>query len=435
MITYFVYPIIDVIEWLLVFFTLYALIIPLGGLKKVGRRKETKPKSTFAIFIPAHNEEKVVGPLLDSCFNLDYPRELFDVYVIADNCDDGTVKLSLSKGANVIKRSNSELKGKGYALDYGFQEVFRRREYSAAVVVDADNLIKSDFLKIMNAELLKGKKILQGRMDVKNPNDTWVTAIYAMSVWVSNRFFYYAKNNLGFSAALGGTGMCISSDILEKIGWGATSLTEDWEFTIKALIHGVKTDWVHDAIVYDEKPLAFGQTWRQRLRWVRGQFVVAFRYFPELLWRGVSKADFVALESIVQLLMPVYLVTATLMSVVFLTSLRQYAFDPFLGKMLFSTYWEALWTVQYAVFSFVMPVAATLMDGGSKLTLKYILLFPIYQYSWIPLAWLALFTHRNVEWMHTAHTRAINLKQMDIGVGINVPIPEEELAEVEVGAD
>lgn len=412
--SYFIYALIDFIEWLLVFFTIYTIVIPLGGLRRMRKRDPAKPKSSFAIFIPAHNEEKVIGPLLDSCAGLDYPKELLDVYVIADNCTDGTARLSISKKANVIVRANSELKGKGHALDYGFKEIFKRKDYDAVVVVDADNLIKPDFLKIMNDELLKGKEILQGRMDVKNPNDTWVTAIYAMSVWVSNRFFYYAKNNLGFSAALGGTGMCISSDVLKKIGWGATSLTEDWEFTVKALIHGIKTDWVHDAIVYDEKPLTFGQTWKQRLRWVRGQFVVAFRYLPGLLLRGVSKKDFVALESVIQLLMPVYLITITLMSVVFFTGLRQYAFDPFLGKILFSSYWEALWMVQYVVFSFVMPVAANVMDGGPRITLKYLLLFPVFQYSWIPLAWVALFTHRNLEWMHTAHTRVIKLRQLDV---------------------
>ncbi|MCL5006769.1 MAG: glycosyltransferase family 2 protein [Patescibacteria group bacterium] len=431
MTTYFIYPVIDVVEWLLLFFTVYALIIPLGGMKKMKKRRLAFPRNRFAIFIPAHDEEKVIGPLLDSCFKLDYPRDLFEVYVIADNCSDGTAKLALAKGASVIERKNSKLRGKGYALDYGFAEAAKREKFDAAVVIDADNLVKADFLKIMNTELLSGKKILQGRMDVKNPNDTWVTAIYAMSVWVSNRFYYYAKNNLGFSAALGGTGMCISFDVLRSIGWGATGLTEDWEFTVKALINGIKTDWVHDAIVYDEKPLVFWQTWRQRLRWVRGQFGVAFKYFPKLFWRGISKGDFVALESIVQLMMPLYLIAATLMSLVFLTGLRQYAFDPFLGKILFSSYWEGMWGLQYVFFSFVMPITATILDGGSKLTLKYLLVFPIFQYSWLPLAWLALFTHRNPEWMHTAHTRVIELVAEEDGSGALLA-PAEALADAEV---
>ena len=411
----FVYPIIDVIEWLLVFFTLYAIIIPLGGLKRVKKRAMAAPKSTFAIFIPAHNEEKVIGPLVDSCQRLDYPKELFDTYVVADNCSDGTAETARNRGAVVLERTNIELKGKGHALEYGFAEGFKRRNYDAVVVIDADNLVRSDFLKVMNTELLSGKKILQGRMDVKNPNDTWVTAIYAMSVWVSNRFFYYAKHNLGFSAALGGTGMCISADVLKDIGWGATSLVEDWEFTVKALINGTKTDWVHDAIVYDEKPLAFSQTWWQRLRWVRGQFTVAFRYLSKLLKRGIEKRDVVALESVIQLLTPFYILTATLMSLVFLTGLRQYAFDPFLGRILFSTYWEAIWITQYVAFSFIMPVAANIIDGGPRAALKYLILFPIFQYSWFVLAWIGVFTYRNGEWMHTAHTRAIEI------------VPEENL--------
>ena len=140
-----------------------------------------------------------------------------------------------------------------------------------------------------------------------------------------------------------------------------------------------------------------------------------------------EKRDLVALESVVQLLTPFYILTATLMSLVFLTGLRQYAFDPFLGKILFSTYWEAIWITQYAAFSFIMPVAANIIDGGPRTALKYLILFPIFQYSWFLLAWIGVFTYRNGEWMHTAHTRAIEMMPEES------PLPENNgmLAEVE----
>jgi cellulose synthase/poly-beta-1,6-N-acetylglucosamine synthase-like glycosyltransferase len=399
---------IDAVEWFLVLFTVYIFIVPFAGFKKLRPRYLFAPKVKFAIFVPAHNEAKVVGHLINSLWALDYPRRLFDVYVIADNCTDATADVARSLGAQVIIRENAVQQGKGYALEYGFNLVLKSGiPYDAVCVIDADNLAKSDFLNVMNTELALGHKIIQGRMDVKNPDDTWVTSVFSMSIWVANRFFYLAKHNLGLSAALGGTGMCISTSVLRGIGWGATSLTEDLEFTIKALTHGIKTFWAHDAIVYDEKPLTFAQSWRQRLRWVRGQFTVAIRYMPRLLWRGVRCWDIVALDAAFQLFAPFYMIVTTLMSVVFLTSLRQYIFDPVLGHLLFSSTWEAVWITQYAAISIVMPVVAVIMDGGSKYVLRHILLSPFFQWSWLILAWIGLFTYYKREWMHTEHTRAM----------------------------
>ncbi len=59
---------------------------------------------------------------------------------------------------------------------------------------------------------------------------------------------------------------------------GATSLTEDLEFSLKALMHGYKTTWAHEAITYDEKPLTFKQAWKQRKRWALGH-VELFRTY------------------------------------------------------------------------------------------------------------------------------------------------------------
>ena len=241
---------IDAVEWFLVVFTLYIFIVPFAGFKKLRSRQLFAPKSRFAVFVPAHNESRVIGHLIDSLFAMDYPRRLFEVYVIADNCTDSTAEVARARGAQVIIRDDKERRGKGYALEYGFGAVLKSGiPYDAVCVIDADNLVKRDFLKVMNTELAIGHRIIQGRMDVKNPDDTWVTSVFAMSIWVANRFFYLAKHNLGLSAALGGTGMCIATDVLREIGWGSTSLTEDLEFTMKALTHGIKTYWAHDAIL------------------------------------------------------------------------------------------------------------------------------------------------------------------------------------------
>lgn len=106
-------------------------------------------------------------------------------------------------------------KGKGFAMDWMFQRLFEmERQYDAVCVFDADNLVHPDFLREMNSRLCKGERLIQGYLDSKNPNDTWISGVFSISFWVVNHVWHLAKYNIGLSSCLGGTGMCISTDIL-----------------------------------------------------------------------------------------------------------------------------------------------------------------------------------------------------------------------------
>lgn len=140
------------------------------------RNESAAPKSRFAIVVPAHNEAMVLGDLLDNLRILKYPKELYDVFVIADNCTDNTADIARAHGAHVFERENKELVGKGYAMDWVFPKIFALdKKYDAFCVFDSDNLVHLDFLAVMNNRLLKGQKVLQGYLSAKNPTDTWVS--------------------------------------------------------------------------------------------------------------------------------------------------------------------------------------------------------------------------------------------------------------------
>ncbi len=116
----------------------------------------------------------------------------------------------------------------------------------------------------MNYKLLKGYKVVQGYIDSKNPDDSWITESYSISFWTVNRLFQLGRANLGLSNQIGGTGFCIETTILKELGWGVTCLADDLEFTSKLVLNGHKVGWAHNAIVYDEKPLTLKQSWNQR---------------------------------------------------------------------------------------------------------------------------------------------------------------------------
>ncbi|QDR80643.1 glycosyltransferase family 2 protein [Sporomusa termitida] len=395
-------------QLIIVFFTLYYFIIAFFGIWKRHEDKITTPKNTFAVIVAAHNEEQVIGQLVENLHVLNYPQELYDIYVVADNCKDSTAQIARNAGALVYERFNLEQRGKGYAMEWMFEKLFAlKKQYDAVVVFDADNLVDPNFLSEMNNRLCKGEKVIQGYLNAKNPNDTWIAATFAISFWVVNHIWHLAKYNLGLSSVLGGTGMCISADILKKFGWGATCLTEDMEFTMKTLLIGIRTTWAHDAIVYDEKPLTFMQSCKQRKRWAQGHFDVAGRYIPKLLAEGIRRRDIRILDGVLHLVQPHFLILST----TFVILSYVYHIVPFYTNILYMVLPIEVWRIIF-IGQYVFPILILAKIRANWKTWFYLLLYPLFVYSWIPITFLG-FLHRNDRnWSHTEHTRSISYRDM-----------------------
>lgn len=395
-------------QLIIVFFTLYYFVLAFFGLVKKHEDKITTPKNTFALIVAAHNEEQVIGQLVENLHVLNYPSELYDIYVIADNCKDKTAQIAKKAGAIVHERFNLEQRGKGYAMEWMFEKLFAQsKQYDAVVVFDADNLVDPNFLLEMNNRLCKGEKVIQGYLDAKNPNDTWISATFAISFWVVNHIWHLAKYNIGLSSVLGGTGMCISTDILKRFGWGATCLTEDMEFSMKVLLIGIRTTWAHDAIVYDEKPLTFKQSWNQRKRWAQGHFDVAGRFIPKLLVEGIKRRDIRLLDGILHLVQPYFL----LLSTTFVLLSYLYYITPFYTNILYKVLPLEVWTI-IAVGQYVFPAIVLFKIRANWKTWFYSIFYPLFIYSWIPITFLGFLNRHERSWSHTEHTRSLSYRDV-----------------------
>lgn len=397
-----------VAQLLLVFIVAYHTALWPAGLRFRRPRRFAPPEKSFAVLVPAHDEEAVIGELIDNLAYMRYPRHLYDVYIIADNCSDATAAVARARGAEVFERRDPERRGKPFAVEYALGRLWSQpRRHDAVVILDADNLVAPDFLAAMNTRLLRGERIIQGYLDVKNPDDTWVSASFALSYWVSNRFWCLAKHNLGFTVPLGGTGMCIDMETLRRVGWGTATLTEDLEFTVRALLQGIRTTWAHEAVVFDEKPLTFAQSWRQRLRWVQGAAQVAVRFLPALLREGFRRGDLVLLESAVMVSRPFLVALAAVSGGAFFLVSRHYSADPPIWTLVPREAFLAVAGLQY-----LLPFAAILLDRVPARPFRFLPLFPLFAYSWIPLTCLGVLRGHRREWSHTRHTRGISYSEM-----------------------
>ncbi|WP_026962421.1 glycosyltransferase family 2 protein [Alicyclobacillus herbarius] len=388
---------------------IYQILTSLFGIWHRRRPVTFHPQKRFAVIIPAHNEERVIGPLVDSLMAQDYPRRLYDVHVIADHCTDHTREVAERHGATVHVRRNQANRGKGYAIEWMLERLWQGpTHYDAVVMVDADNLVAMDFLRRMNQRLCEGHRVIQGYLGVKNPFDTWVSVSMAISYWFSNRMWQNARQNLGLSCSLGGTGLCIDMALLHEMGWGATGLTEDLEFGVRCVERGILPIWDHDAKVYDEKPTTIMASARQRLRWMQGHFHCARQHMWPLIQAGIRERDFAKIDAGIYLFQPMRFLILFLTSVMMLLQITPHATPlTHVTSLLPTQFWVAV-----NVFLYLQMPLALLLERVNWRAYFGLIILPFFLWTWGPVVLQAYFTKSNRKWTHTVHKRAIRLDQL-----------------------
>ena len=184
-------------------------------------------------------------------------------------------------------RHDSERKGKGYALD----DLFRwlgddgRDDYDGYFVFDADNLVHPDFVAEMNRVFDTGKYgAITSYRNSKNFGSNWISAGYSIWFLREARFLNFPRMLLGTNCHVSGTGFLVSAQVIrDHGGWPYHLLTEDIEFSVSCALKGYRIGYCDGAIVYDEQPTTFRQSWDQRLRWSKGFYQVDARYGLSLI--------------------------------------------------------------------------------------------------------------------------------------------------------
>jgi len=253
-------------------------------------------KKKFAILIPAHNEENVISYLLESLMNINYPKSLYDIYLISDHSNDRTVEIAKRFPINIFDFSDKKQKpGKATALNLATEKIINKN-YDAICYFDADSLSHPEFLNAMNYYLNKGYQAIQGKQVPKNPKEGLLPKILSVGQIISNRFFQKPKSFLGMSATLHGKGICLSSEIARKYKWDENCLTEDLELQMRLIRNGIKIHWGKGAIVYDEQPLTVKQYLKRNIRWTRGSLDTANKHLKALFILLIKTGDKKILE-------------------------------------------------------------------------------------------------------------------------------------------
>jgi cellulose synthase/poly-beta-1,6-N-acetylglucosamine synthase-like glycosyltransferase len=261
------------------------------------------PQTRFGVVIPAHNEEDLLPRLLISLDGQEYPAELVDVFVIADNCTDRTCEVASTFRAKVLKRIDKDLVGKGYAIHFAFENI-ELDKYDAVFIVDADSVLERKALKNLDAVVQEGKEVVQCSNGVANPEDSWFTCLLDVSRTIANEIFEPGKEKLGLSSHLMGNGMCLCKEVIAKHGWGAFSVGEDWEYYARLIEQGGRVAFAKEVRVFHQESNTLRQATPQRMRWASGRLAIAYKHGLTLFLRGLIKGNLRKMDASLPLLFP-----------------------------------------------------------------------------------------------------------------------------------
>jgi cellulose synthase/poly-beta-1,6-N-acetylglucosamine synthase-like glycosyltransferase len=369
------------IETLLLALIGYNLAIALFGWRDPQPPQRASTRShRFRILIPAHDEAAVIDNLL-SDLAVPMQEKSCEVVVLADHCTDETASVARARGVTVAERTEGD-GGKGAALKW-YLDRWPLDADEALVVLDADNRVPADLLDRFADELAAGHHVLQAYLGVSNPDASSVATASALSYWASNRMVQLARRNLGWTADLGGTGMCITAEALDAVGGFGTSFAEDQELGVRLFRAGYPVTWIHDLQVLDEKPREAAVAVKQRSRWASGRREVARAHARQLF----SSGDPAAIDLAIRLVQPSRMGVAAISGLLTILSA--------LGA---PTFGVATWLAATSV-QVLAPVAFLWKEGVER---RYLLRYPVL--ALIPVLKIPARLIRQTGWYHTPHS-------------------------------
>jgi cellulose synthase/poly-beta-1,6-N-acetylglucosamine synthase-like glycosyltransferase len=403
---------------------IYIVIALIGDKKKKLDTYEAKKLHKFAFIIAARNEQAVIGNLINSIKQQNYPAELIDVIVVADNCTDDTAQIAREHGAICYERFNNMLVGKGYALDYCFNKIVEQfgdyTAYDGYFIFDADNVIDKNYVKEMNKVFDRGYNVITSYRNSKNYDTNWITSGYSLWFIREAKYLNNPRMMLKTSCAVSGTGFLVNSSIIKKNnGWKFNLLTEDIQFSVVNILEGEKIGYCESAMFYDEQPTTFKQSWNQRMRWSKGFYQVMFRYGRELIAMMFKKREmFVSCYDMFMTLAP-----ATLLSIgCILLNLIFLAYGATDVHMLRRILPATLGSIAFAGVNFYLLMFSigfiTLVTEWNKILapankkIKSLFTFPLFMITYVPISLVALV--KKVEWKPIAHSISKSVEEIEL---------------------
>jgi len=390
--------IIEILIWIyLGLSTLYILVFGVAGLfgySPVGIQHPRPLK--IAVLIPGYKEDRVIVDVARDALNQNYPKQSYEVVVIADSFKPETVKELQTLPIHVVE-VKFEKSTKSKSLNAAMQEI--GDDFDIALILDADNLMLPDFLNKIAGVFDGTVKAVQGHRIAKNMN-TSMAVLDAISEEINNRIFRKGHRVLGLSSALIGSGMAFEYKWFKSLMQEVKAIGGfDKELELRMLKSRYRIEYHPDAYVLDEKVQQKEVFASQRKRWLSAQFIYFGRYIGVGLKELFLRANVDLFDKVIQMIQLPRLILIGLLTLIgFITGIITWI-DPLWAheNMMIEFYnWLTIWSM--AAVALLISVPAKFYN---KNTLKAIMSLPG---SFIVML-LSLFKLRgaNRQFIHTQH--------------------------------
>lgn len=247
--------------------------------KHQGHQQPIKGKrKSFLVIFPAYKEDLVIVKSVSKFFNQDYPSDKYHVVVISDHNSPSTNAELQELGAEVIIPTFIK-SSKAKALKLANEKI--GGDYDYVVILDADNIVESNFLGDLNQSCNRGNRAIQCHRCAKN-SDNDISALDGISEEINNNIFRKAHNVIGLSSALIGSGMCFDYQWFTQNVGKLSTAGEDKEMEELLIRDHIHIKYENDILVYDEKVSNKENFQRQRKRWLTAQLQSLLRMLPNL---------------------------------------------------------------------------------------------------------------------------------------------------------
>ncbi len=251
----------------------------------------------LSVIIPAHNEEVLIASCVES-LRTSAAGSSTRIIAVAHNCSDRTAERAAEAGADVV-RYNSQARGKGSALAFGFEYAVSQGT-DAVLVVDADSTVSSNLVGVVREAMANGAEAVQCRYEMESSSKRPTTRLTALAFRGFNVIRPAGRDRLDLSAGILGNGFAVRQTLLAQNSYNSLSVVEDLEFHIKLVLAGKKVQFLDEARVSSGMPSSKEGDVTQRSRWEGGRAHTAATWLPQLL-KQVTRGRLRMLEPVIDL--------------------------------------------------------------------------------------------------------------------------------------
>lgn len=343
------------------------------------------------VLIPAHNESSNILPTLAS---LKAQTSETQILVVADNCEDDTAHIARAAGVNVIERFDQNLRGKGYALDFGVRHLAKEPVPDYVVIVDADCVLESNAIAaLINTAKHEGRPV-QACYLMRSPAKASIKTKVAEFAWLLKNFVRpLGFMQLGLPCQLTGSGMAFSWSLISKVNFASGHIVEDMKMGLDFADIGFAPVFCPEALVYSDFPVNEEGVKTQRTRWEHGHLGIIVKDVPSVLWKGITYKNLDLFAMGIDLIVPPLSLMAIMLMSLFVGGFALTVISSAFVSLLINA--VALLSIFFlAIMLFWLVYGRELISLGQLLSIPYYILMKLPIYA-------KFIFHRQSEWVRS----------------------------------